>query len=123
MQGTVYLLIKVGRDGKVEDVMAEQVDLRTAVTPMQMEQMRKWLTQPAVTAARGWEFIPPARGEDAGRPFWSVRVSVDYWFDPDAGKGHESRWEACIPGPRQRPPWHTGMLRRTSRRTVGSPAA
>lgn len=29
---------------------------------------------------------------------------VDYSFDPDAGKGHESRWEACIPGPRQLPP-------------------
>lgn len=105
VQGTVYLVLKVGRDGKVEDVMAEQVNLRTAGTPMQMEQMRKWLTQPAVTAARDWTFIPPARGEDAGRPFWSVRVPVNYSFDQDAGKRDENRWEAYIPGPRQLPPW------------------
>ena len=45
---------------------------------------------------------------------------VDYSFDPDAGKGHESRWEACIPGPRQLPPrrsWDASL------RTAWSPAA
>lgn len=105
VQGTVYLLIKVGRDGKVEDVMAEQVNLRTAGNPSQMEQMRKWLAQPAVAAAHDWAFIPPTLGEEAGRPFWAVRVPVNYSFDRDAPGGHENRWEAYIPGPRQRPSW------------------
>lgn len=105
VQGTVYLILKVGRDGKVEDVMAEQVNLRTAGTPSQMEQMRKWLAQPAVAVAREWEFTPPARGEGAGQPFWTVRVPVSYSFDRTADADRENRWEAYIPGPRQLPPW------------------
>ena len=48
---------------------------------------------------------------------------VDYSFDPDAGKGHESRWEAYSPGLANCRRGAAGMHRRPSLRTAWSPAA
>mgnify|MGYP001758466453 CR=1 FL=1 len=105
VQGTVYLVVKVGRDGRVEDVVAEQVNLRTAGNDKQMAYMRKLLAQPALEAARGWRFVPPTRGEEADRPFWSARIPVNYALGGDAGADRENRWQTYIPGPRQTVPW------------------
>lgn len=102
--GTVYLVLKIGRDGKVQDAIAEQVNLRIVDSENRMERYRRWLTDASLQAARKWEFTPPTKGEEAEAPYWSVRVPVDYRFHgtPDFEVG---KWEAYVPGPRQIHPW------------------
>lgn len=104
VQGTVYLVVKVGRQGTVEEVIAEQVNLRFVTSEAEMTRMRNVLAKSAITGAMKWTFQPPTTGESATAEFWSVRVPVDYSFrgtrQPKYGE-----WQAYIPGPRQSIPW------------------
>lgn len=102
--GTVYLILKVGRDGKVEDVIAEQVNLEFVATENIMEQARKLFADASIQAARQWKFIPPVKGEDVDAPYWSVRVPTQYSMGRSK-KGQYGQWESYVPGPRQQVPW------------------
>ncbi len=98
-KGTVYLVVQIGRDGKVMNVDAEQVNLRVAGSASQMTQLRKLLADAAIRAARKWTFIAPTTGEEADKGSWLARVPVSYLFNGEkAAKPGE--WEAYIPGPR-----------------------
>jgi len=103
VQGTVYLVVRVNRQGAVDDVAVEQVDLRVIGTERQMNAMRNTLAKPALVAARKWRFEVPTTGESANDEYWSVRVPVDYLFAGEKQKYGE--WQAYIPGPRQKVPW------------------
>ena len=102
--GVVYLVVRIGRDGTVEDVIAEQVNLRAVGTELEMERYRKLLTAAAMKVARRWRFNYPTRGEDADKPFISARVPVDFIHSarPEEKVGE---WIAYVPGPRQSVPW------------------
>lgn len=102
--GTVYLVLRVGRDGSVEDVVAEQVNLHVVGTERQMTNFRDLLAQTAIKTARTWMFNFPADGEDADSPFMSVRVPVDF-IAPDTRPEEAGKWQAYVPGPRQGVPW------------------
>ena len=102
-QGTVYLMVKVGRDGRVLDVVAEQVNLRVVTTENMMGKLRDMFAEASVAAARRWEFVPPVRGESVGDDFWSVRVPVD--FNMGSQRPRYGRWVGYIPGPRQKAAW------------------
>ena len=102
-RGTVYLVLRIGREGAVEDVAVEQVNLRVVGNENQMRRMRDMLSKPAAYAARKWTFRVPTAGDSAGQDYWVVRVPVDYEF---AGvKTKYGQWQAYIPGPYQRHPW------------------
>ena len=115
VQGTVYLVLKIGRDGRVQDAMAEQVNLRAVDTPKMMARLRKEFADASIKAARRWEFNPPTRGEEADAEFWTVRVPTDFFM-----AGQEvayGRWVAYVPGPRTKPAWLAPEL------AAGSPEA
>ena len=76
--GTVYLLVRVGRDGKVEDVVAEQTNLKVVAKERDMNAFRGMLERASVAAARRWMFAPPKAGPGANEDHWVVRVPVDY---------------------------------------------
>lgn len=102
--GTVYLVLRVGRDGAVEDVVAEQVNLRTIGTEREMTTFRDLLGSSAIKTARTWKFVFPTEGEDADAPFMSLRVPVDF-IAPDTRLEKAGKWQAYVPGPRQGVPW------------------
>lgn len=102
--GTVYLILKVGRDGKVQDAVVEQVNLKFIASERQMEQARKWFADSSLAAAKRWEFVPPSKGEQASAEHWAVRVPVDYIMH-DTSLPKYGRWVAYVPGPRQRADW------------------
>lgn len=106
ISGTVYLVLKVGRDGIVEDAVAEQVNVKVAGDARDMERWRKTLADSALAAARKWTFAGPRRGDEVDAPFWSVRVPVDYKFANDSDP-RPGAWEVYIPGPRQDVAWLT----------------
>lgn len=104
-KGSVYLLLKVGRDGSVEDVVVEQTNLRSLGTARQMERVRSSLEKASISAARRWRFAPPVAGEEADDPHWALRVPVDYYIDDDTEPAY-GQWVAYHPGERApRPEW------------------
>lgn len=102
--GTVYLVLRIGRDGSVEDGVAEQVNLHAVGFERQMTTFREMLAKAALKAARGWKFDFPTRGEDVDAPFVSVRVPVDFTA-PGREREKVGQWHAYVPGPRQSVPW------------------
>lgn len=105
--GTVYLLLKVGRDGHVQDAAAEQVNLRVVAPEAQMKLLRRMFSDSALAVARDWTFRPPSEGKDAADPHWIVRVPIAYALDNRPSEGDYGIWVAYVPGPRERAPWAT----------------
>lgn len=101
--GDVLLLVQVGRDGKVMDVVAEQVNLRVVAREPQMRLMRDKFARVSVAAARKWTFRVPTTGEQQNEASWTLRVPVRF-ATRDERESYGS-WEAFIPGPRQPAPW------------------
>jgi len=110
-KGTVYLLLRVGRDGRVMDVATEQVNLTVAGTSDQMDQLRSLLSKASERAAKRWEFKPPTRGPDADAPNWVVRCPVAFRFIGER-PAEAGEWETYVPGPRNYDiPWVMHDLR------------
>lgn len=114
--GSVFLLLRVGRDGTVQDAFAEQVNLRSLATENVMQKMRDAFAQSAVSAARRWTFTPPTQGPLASADYWTVRTTVDYLLDVDPFQ--YGKWVAYVPGPRQTADWVDRELVRTSPETL-----
>lgn len=108
VRGTVYVVVRIGRDGRVEDAIAEQVNLKVVDSEAGMTRWRSSLAKSAVLGARQWTFTPPTQGEEAGKPFWLARVPVDFLLH-DEKPVQYGQWEAYIPGPRQSTPWLGAM--------------
>lgn len=106
VSGSVYLLVKVGRDGKVEDAFAEQVNLTFLSRESEQRRARELLAKSALEAARQWTFRVPTQGPGAAQTFWNVRVPVSYSLGDAAAEGNsQGRWVSYVPGPRERAPW------------------
>lgn len=103
-RGTVYLILKIGADGAVQDAIAEQVNLQVLGKEHEMEQMRTLLSKSALSASKRWKFQPPTEGALADDGVWLVRVPVDYKFHGQKTVGY-GEWDAYVPGPRQQAPW------------------
>jgi TonB family protein len=106
--GTVYLAVKVGRDGHVIDAVAEQVNLTFISSENAMTRWRGVFAKSALAAAKGWTFQPPTAGDSAGDPWWVVRVPVTYSLERTTDS--YGRWQAYVPGPRQSLPWRGDAL-------------
>lgn len=97
----VYLLLKVGQDGKVLDAIAEQVNLKVVTDEANMKRWRGVFANTALHQAAQWCLEPPTDPEVAQAGFFVARVPVLFTFE-DTKYGH---WEAYVPGPRQANPW------------------
>lgn len=107
IQGDVYIAVKVGRDGRVMEAVAEQVNLMVFGTEPQMRKSRQILAKGALEEARKWRFRGPTAGARVDDPYWTVRVPVHYrvYDGPVPAAPAYGRWEAYIPGPREPLPW------------------
>jgi len=108
VSGTAYLMLRIGRDGTVQEAIAEQVNLDQYGTPAQMARYRKLLADASIGAARQWTYSVPTRGKSAEDPYWVARVPVSFDlndFNNPAPRRAYGNWRGYIPGPRQSPPW------------------
>lgn len=103
-KGTVYLIVKVGRQGQVLDVATEQVNLTALGNAFQMAQIRNSLARAATFAARQWTFLPPTTGDSVDSESWVVRVPIDFAYPDDPKPGY-GEWSSYVPGPWTRVPW------------------
>lgn len=108
--GTVYLVLRVGRQGQVLDVVAEQVNMTVLASDRELERWRQVLAKSAMRAARRWTFNPPTSGKAVDAKYWVARVPVNYNLRFEGMPRGESygRWEEYVPGPRQPIPWFDG---------------
>jgi hypothetical protein len=108
VDGTVFLLLRIGRDGTVMNAGVEQVNLREYGDDREMKHYSEVLGDSALDAARHWTFSVPTSGPTADYPFWYVRVPVNYNLQrpgsPTASDAY-GKWDAYIPGPHQVIPW------------------
>jgi hypothetical protein len=104
---TVYAVVKVGRDGKVEDAVAEQVNLHEVGTERELRLLRRAFANAVLRAAKAWTFSPPTRGADADKPYWSMRVPVVFRLANFTAE-EDGYWQQYVPGPRQLVPWEAG---------------
>jgi Gram-negative bacterial TonB protein C-terminal len=108
VDGTVYLFLRVGRDGTVMNAAVEQVNLDEYASDAEMQHYRSALADSALYAARHWTFSVPTSGPLVNRPFWDVRVPVVYNLVNEASPSPDNsygKWQAYIPGPRVVIPW------------------
>lgn len=103
-EGTVYLVLRIGPDGRVEDLVVERVNLHVYASERRMKNFRKRLSSTAASAARRWTFVPPTTGELAQRRWWSVRVPVDFRLGGVQEVAY-GEWQSYLPGPQQPIPW------------------
>lgn len=107
LDGTVYLLLRIGRDGTVMNAGVEQVNLGEYGSDREMLHFRTVLANSALYAAKQWTFTIPTSGPMANRPFWDVRVPVNYSLIARGSPRADTygKWEVYIPGPREAIPW------------------
>jgi len=106
--GTVYLLIKINRQGRVEDAAAEQVNLSVIGSDGAMQRWREVLAKAALTGARKWTFNLPTTGKRVADPYWIARIPVIFNLDGEYGHPRSEgygQWQGYVPGPQQMIPW------------------
>jgi hypothetical protein len=110
MSGTVYVLVRIGRDGKVINTGVEQVNLRRYVpNQKEMARFRKDLADAARKVSTHWTFNTPTSGAEAQAPFWDARVPVDFDADLGAHSGQTyGTWEVYVRGPQEQIEWRQG---------------
>ena len=103
MSGTVYLVMRVNRQGKVENAVAEQVNLHTRTSEARVGFLREVLADAAIREARKWTYNLPATGKHVADSYWNIREPVMFTLVP--GEDDYGKWEVYVPGPRQPMPW------------------
>jgi hypothetical protein len=107
VSGTVYLLLKIGRDGAVQDAAVEQVNLFALASERTMKRWRKELADASLVAARRWTFNPPTAGGLAGSSSWNARIPITYCLMGDStpcAYGYGA-WQGYVRGPSEPIPW------------------
>lgn len=107
--GTVYLLLKIGRQGQVLDVGVEQVNLTETDTIGRMAHFRAEFARASLLTARRWTFFPPATGSEENQSFWIGRTPVVFVL----GRGGQSsltteeygHWRTYVRGPHMDVSW------------------
>ncbi|MDE3211170.1 MAG: energy transducer TonB [Pseudomonadota bacterium] len=106
--GTVYLVLRVDRQGKVADSAVEQVNIGEIASDPELARWRRILGDASLSAARRWTFAPCDPGKEAGAPYRIARVPVTFnlhrFGDPRPGEDY-GHWKAYVPGPLEPVPW------------------
>lgn len=113
VSGTVFLVARIGRDGTVDDVVAEQVNLDQYGSKAEMDKFRQSLAESSIKAAKKWTYNPPTHGPSMNDPFWLVRVPVHFYLPQLGTRGGDvpyGKWHPYFPGPRQSPSWLSPTL-------------
>lgn len=102
VQGTVYVLARIGPDGRVQDAIAQQINLRYVDSENVMNRARSLLGNASVDAAKASTFSLPADFKPTD-PHWVVRIPYEYMID--TVPTHETQWVGYVPGPTLPNPW------------------
>jgi hypothetical protein len=103
--GTVYLRLLVNRQGRVENAIAEQVNMGVVASDQELGKWRQVLADASLRVVKGWTFHIPTKGREATKDYWEARVPVSYSLDGRTPHERYGRWDPYVPGPEQAVPW------------------
>lgn len=109
ISGTVFLIVKIGRDGKVINVDASHVNLHVIGSASQMNQWRKALARNSIAVARQWTFVPPKSGPAADKPYWLGTLPFDFYIEGQEPPAY-GKWRTYVAGPKALIPWENEKL-------------
>lgn len=104
--GIVYVEVRIGRDGKVADLVARQVNLHVLASESEMAVYRQDLAKAAVDAIRRWTFNPPTSGNEASWKYWYAMIPATFCPSVRCDNEAYGKWAGYIPGPSVPVPWH-----------------
>jgi len=115
VSATVYLVLEIGRDGQVRDVIAQQVNVRAIGAPWLIRAARAAFADASVAAAKNWTFNVPVEGPLVNADHWTVRVPVNFvLLHPNGvvmeGEPKYGEWDTYTPGPVQPIPWEQDQV-------------
>ncbi len=91
----MHLVLKVDHDGKVQDAVVEQVNLRTLGSARQMDEVRADFARAVLPAVRTWRLS----GHDAEEGGYTVaRMVVDFAIGKQSPDRSCGQWEATSRG-------------------------
>jgi len=105
VQGTVYLALRVDRNGRVVEAVAEQVNLGITGPDRVIKQYRAMLAESALKAARQWSYTIPTTGPLARQDSWTAHVPVNYALNVLGAPKPDRTWVSYVPGPYTPAPW------------------
>ncbi|MBB6189574.1 energy transducer TonB [Rhodanobacter sp. MP7CTX1] len=103
--GTVYMRLLINRQGRVEDAIAEQVNMGVVASDRELDKWRNVLADASLRTAKGWTFHIPTIGREATKDHWEARVPVSYSIDGRTPRERYGKWDPYVPGPEQAVPW------------------
>jgi hypothetical protein len=109
ISGTVFLIVKIGRDGKVLDVDTSHVNLRVIGSESQMKQWRDLFARNSISAAKQWTFVPPTSGPEADKGYWLGTLPIDYVMEQEKIPAY-GQWQTYVAGPKKVIPWQDETL-------------
>jgi len=118
---TVYVLAQIDRQGRVENDLAQQVDLGFVDSDFAMRGWRRMFALAASRAVKHWTFNMPTTGRDAMRTYWYGRIPIVFQI-PGEHSVTYGHWSAYVPGPVETAAWLTQLphLQSNDRLLVGN---
>lgn len=109
MGGSVFLVARVNRQGKVAKVAVEQVNLDRFSTPTEMKRCRQAFTRASERAVKDWTFRPPTKGPKVAADHWDVRIPIAFrlarFGTHRARASTYGKWQVYAPGPHTKVAW------------------
>lgn len=102
--GTVFLMLRIDRSGKVTDALVEQVNLGVVDTESNMERWRRSLGEAALRGTQSMQFEVPDGAIADGRDTVVGRLPISFVLESSRPSGY-GRWSTYVPGPRASIPW------------------
>ena len=100
---TVYVAVRIDRNGRVIDAQARQVNLGGSDSEAHMRQWREMFAKPTLAAVRHFTFTVPRTGPYANDAEFSGILTVDYVIN-GAVPGY-GQWSVYVPGPKAEIAW------------------
>lgn len=104
ISGTVFVMVKIGRDGKVIAAEASHVNLRVIGSESEMDLWRSALARNSIAAIKRWTFIAPKTGPEAEKAYWVGTLPVDYLIGGQKSPAYGT-WQTYVAGPKALIPW------------------
>jgi hypothetical protein len=102
--GTVYVAVRIDRNGRVIDARAQQVNLRKVGSDKTMRRWREVLSKPALATIRKYTFKIPTTGPHTDDSEFSGMLPVIFNLDGQAPPKY-GQWNSYVPGPRESIAW------------------
>ena len=100
---TVYVAVRIDRNGRVIDAQARQVNLGGSDSEAHMRQWREMFAKPTLKAVRRFTFNVPKIGPDANDADFSGVLTVQYVINGEVPR--YGQWTVYVPGPKAEIAW------------------